>query len=579
MPRSFVALVCFFIALSPALSQEAPKENCEQIVENFCDALWAPEHLGNYDLKLGSTIQKIRLGRTKNDIDHRLYSFFETLRKRRTSLPKDIRQALDRNGFFQTLDRYLKRKPRSKVTLSDLSKEEWTRNPSSRLEEIMVEVAQIRTEKTYPGFIRLANRETSSELKYQWKINLDLAWSELFVSIWSKDERWLGIKTVFNELRNEYESWIRETPHFTENQKNQFLSSLGKLQLKIPGESPTRANVSDGHYCGLNERNAYYSVSRHEITVCAGNFMDKLALLTLAHEMGHAIGIQRRMLEYFFSTSYGEMLVSLWNRSQKGEHFTCSDWEKYKTDFIGSVAAIKPYVYEDAAHLEKFVRNPIDSMPDDAGFDRTADRLTKSVVRYEVNSSSIEGLLKKEEILPTGVKKPNFKYLKPPLNTTWPNPLNSLDSVYWQFELFFAESYSCQIEKKASETVALKNAIEESKALALLSMRMLLEVPGRYSYLQSARDEGFARDIEEDVADSYASTAVARYLSRFEKTEERRALFLSSVSGHCTEPSFLQRYPDEALVLRSYSNQPHSVGLDRRKKFLTPEIRAALVCE
>jgi hypothetical protein len=585
MDRRGIPVIAFLLAARLAAASTAASEaltsgaQCLPMVEHFCDVVWDPAHRGNLDFAAGGYSYPIRLGQTPNDISQARYVFLTSLRDHFGDLPADIRSALERTYFRPLLEAYLHRKTPAKLELPDLVRPEFLRGVLSALDEAMTLVSWERVEKQHPGAMHLMADETSFEFERDEAKHLDTAWSDLFVATWRKHAAWAKVRETFELVRAEYRAWISENRLYSGSMKTEMLADLDSLKLVIPGENPAKSNSKKWHECGIDLNNSFYSPVDHELTVCVGDFAGVPTLLTIAHEVGHSFSLTRRLLDYWAHSAYGQSILGLWRRACADRHYSCSEWDAIKKNVASQSSAIPPYKYEDSAFLEKFVEKKLEPVPRGPDLDHLADRMVKSTVRSEMNSHFLEGMIKPEEILPAGHKVPNFMYLKPCLNASrWPRAESALDAPDLQFELFFTEEYACQLERKTPAPEALQKSVEEAQRLATLAWAALLRVPGRYSYLQDARDEEFAQDIEEDVVDAIAADITARILKKKPSLTERRGEFLASIAGYCEKPSFLQRYPEEALVLSRFTNLSHSEGLDRRKKLLTPEVRAALEC-
>ncbi|MBY0554188.1 hypothetical protein K2P97_06645 [bacterium] len=577
---SFLVFVsaCFIITNTSA--QEKPKLSCQTMVESFCDTLWAAPHHGNYDIKDGKTNYQLRFGVKNNDVSNIRYEFLQSLYKNFSTLPADMQQVFNKIKLKQTLHNYINRKDIKTLNIEDMYAVPFFRGSISDLENAMHLVATIRTQKKIPGYIRMKADEESSEVNNIYYRNLDMAWSELFVAVWKNHPRWKKVKEIFALVRDEYINLVKNDKSTSEALKKAAIEDLMTVKLVIPGESPTKSNSRQWHTCGIDMTNAVYSPNNHDITICAGEFIGGEALLTLAHEMGHSFSLLRRIQSYLRQSAYGKDIMNLHQLSCEKKHFSCKEWTQFKNNFDSNVSSLPNYTYDDDKFLANFIQNDLLPIPVGEEMKKLSTRLSKTTVRNTINDRSLEGILKTEEILPNASRVKNFRYLSACLNSArWPNALNTLVSDYTQFELFFAEEYQCQLDKKVSPNEAIKTSIELATDMINKSWTLWMRVPGRYNFFQEARNEEFAKDIEEDVVDSYASRISASILNKMESIEDRRNTYLANVASYCDKPSFRQAYPVEAGVLFKFTNASHSIGQDRRTKLLTPEIRESLQCE
>lgn len=577
------APVAFAAAAAKAAAEKPAKENpgvsCHDLVENFCADLWRSPNSGNMDLKSGGQVYKLRFGKTKNGISEARYAFVDSLVKNFRYLPEDIQESFKKTKLEQTLRAYLHRKDTKKLELADNFRPEYARNMLSFLNEAVRPVVMARTEKVFPGYVRMRAEEMSNELDQTFEKNEDQVWSEIFVATWKNNQSWAQIKELFKLLQQEYVIVINEDPDLTPELKAEAIRNLKSVKLVIPGENVTNSNSSRWHTCGIDMNNAFYSGYWHELTICAGDFTSNEGLLTLAHEMGHSFSLGRRLRTYWKESDYGRSVAGLYERSCQDRRFSCEEWEKVKKRLPREGESLASYKYDDAKYLDTFVDRELSPVPEGGELTKLADRLNRGTLRSEVNGRYLEGILKPMEVLANGAEVKNFKYLSACRNySRWPNTEQVYENEALQFELFFANEYFCRIQKKESETDALRESIKTASELTQDAWKLFMRVPGRFSGWQDARDEGFAHDIEEDLVDAFSSRVVARMLAKNPRIEERRARYLANVATFCDAPSFRERYPKEVGVLREFTNLSHSVGQDRRDKLMTPNIREVLQC-
>ena len=580
---AYLLLQVNFVTAAVAAESATVKKDpllCQDIVENFCQSLWEAPKFGNMDLPIGQTIEQLRFGRTENDLGFATYSFFDALRKHTKDLPEDIQKAFKQTEFKKELDLYLNRKKPTLLKLADISRPEFVKPVMDSLENTLRLVSWQRTEAQHPGYINLTMINTSTQMNREASKNMAKVRSELFVTVWKNEKKWHNVKDIFEQVRQEYIQMTNEDKNLSDQLKKEILNNLVTVKLSIPGENLNKAVSQKWQKCGINEQNAVYSPTDHDITVCAGDFTAVSPLITVAHETGHSFSLSKRLQDYWVKTDYGQSMTNLWDRIGQGKHLSCDEWQKFKTDFSKQVSAIPAYKFEDTKFLETFLTKKLDPVPAGDALTKLSTKLGKATLRREVNGHYLENILKPEEILTDGSKVKNFRYLNPTLNWMyWPQSLMAIDRDDIQFELFFSEEYACQLQKNINPDVALKESIEQATKMITKSWSMFLTVPGKFSDFQEARDEEFAQDIEEDVVDAMAGRVVARLLKKVNPIEDRRNKYLGAIAGYCDEPSFDQQFPNEAYILNSFSNKSHSRGLDRRKKMLTSEIRQALECK
>lgn len=565
------------LAADPAPRSDLPK--CSVMTETFCSNLWAPDKLGNFDLKLNKTeppqILEIRFGETANSISHARRIFLEAVKKNEANFPADIRRALKENNYFDFVDRYQNRSTPQAFTMKDFREDIWNINPVDKLGRVLWQTASERLNEKQPGYLTTPFRDLSSSSDRAASKELDAVYAEFLTTIWKNEPKWKVVETTFESIRATYIDWVKSNPEIPETLKLEFLEDLRTLKLLIPGSNP-KWSRSD---CGINERNAFYNPVDHEITVCAGTFTTGSSFQTISHEIAHSFGIHKRLLRFLDQSAYGKQLTELYKKVDAGEHYSCKDWAAYRARFAKTVKAAKPYVYLDEKMLSKFINRKLTPAPNSKELLKHGERYSKRMTRSFSSSSFTANILKPEEILKSGKKIPNARFMRPTLDRKWSNPLNILDNDWEQFSMFVTESYNCELEKKTPAPKALEAAIETAQALQIESWKVLLTMGGKYSYLGETTTEGYAQTIDEDLADSIASSVVAMALKKYDDVEERRATYLGAIAGYCDEPSFEESYPQEARVLQRLSNRSHSTMQARRENFFSPEVRASLQCQ
>lgn len=552
--------------------------SCSNMFEQFCEKVWSKENMGNIDIVIDKKTYSIRRGRTDNEIDQARFAFLTAVQDKITTYPKDIRDSLVKNKIPAKIKSYLKRKKKSQFVESDLWREEWNPKLVSVILESLDQVADARTEKQMPGFLKKRLWDLTPEMKLIRDRNRDLVEAEFFQGTWEKHKNWLETEKIFETVRAEYILWVSEQNDIPDSQKSEFIDDLKTLKLQLPGTNVSRIN-SKNRDCAIDERNAFYSSAFHTVTVCAGQFNTANSLLTIAHEVGHALGIDRRLYNYRTRSLVGKQMGIFWDQSCKGELLKCSDWARFKKDFRKNSEALKPYEYYDEESLKTFVSKPLNSPPSKAAIEKTSERLSKRTMRFLVGEGEVEKILKPENILPSGERITNFQHLNYCKGQKWPLVQQATVSDGHQFMLFFANEYFCQKENKAYDVDALEKSVEVSTGLIKSTLYNNLVIGGKFADEKENVDGGYAQDIEEDVVDNYASQITARILKHTPSQESRRDLFFVMASGRCDPPSFRKLYHAEAKVIQQLGNKSHSVGLDRRTKLLIKDINSVLGCQ
>ncbi len=575
--KSLVAIGLSLLPLSAQAAEAPSAPSCIEMTNQFCARLWAPEHLGNLNLTISESDPpfEIRFGETPNSIPHSRRLFLEAFEKNEKNYSADVRRALKDNDYFDFIRRYQKRATPQDFTMKEFRKDVWNINPLDKLGRILWQTASERLEKKSPGFLTTPQRDLSPAMDQAASKELDLVYSEVLSTLWKDDAKWKNVQAMFETIRGLYFEWLDAETTLPTQLKTEFMRDLKSLKLVRPG-SNLRWSRSD---CGISDRNAFYTPTDHEITVCAGTFTTGSAFQTISHEIAHSFGVHKRVLDHLAASPYGQSLMDLYKRVDADKHLTCDEWSTFKKSFVKAVKTTKPYTYLDEKDLSRFINRTLTAQPSKQELAKFADRFAKRVSRSFGRSSFTAEFLKNEEVLRSGKRVPNVRYMKATQTRKWTSPMYVLDNDWDQFTLFVTESYNCQLEKKTPDPKALEIALEDAQALMRQSWNVLLTVGGKYSYFGEATTEGFAQEIDEDLADSIASSVVARALRKIENLANRRNFYFSAIAGYCEEPSFEEAFPAEARLLQRVSNRPHSTMSARRENFFSTEIRSSLECK
>lgn len=393
------------------------------------------------------------------------------------------------------------------------------------------------------------------------------------------------IEQDFGVVRAEYVNWITEDKTISNDLKKERLDALNTLKLVLPGTTPIISNAQANARCGSITENAFYHRTRHEITVCAGLFNTTSVLQILAHEVGHSIGLNRRIYTSIKNSEVGKKIDQLWNMSTSKVKPLCEDWGQLRKDLYKVFSEAKNYKYEDDEFLSKFLNTKKITNLNAEQILRAANRTLDQTLRREYRANSIFHLIKKDEILASGRILENEAYLNPAY-IFFENPEETKQFLYispsMQFYFMLSNDYYCRSLKNKNvlpDDQLLKKVLEELGSDLSVHAKFYLTYAGKYSADDSSINEGLSYDIEEDVVDNYASQVFSRILASDKDVEARRAKYLASTSFLCNPPSYREFYPAESVVLHNLSKASHSQGLDRRKKVLTSDVKNVLQCQ
>ncbi len=566
-----VSLLTFLLLSSFTVNAQDSSKSCLKLTDDFCHQLYSPENQGNFE--------KIKLGQTRNDINYSKYFFLKAFESSFKTFKPDMQKAFSKANLPKRIQTFTSRKNRSQTSISDIYRTEWSSDNIDVIGIAIEQLANERTEKVIPGYIRETLKDTPIASDDERRRIIDQIWAELFQKVWQNQNAWIEVKEKFENLRTEYLKWADEDKSVSNDLRSFRLQQLKSLQLIIPGSEPTK-DYTRNFRCGIDEMNAFYEPVRHTLTVCAGIFTSSDSVQILAHEIGHSVSNSRRVIKYLESSELGQNFLQIWQDSQRDKHLTCDQFSDYKKSFEKNVKALPPYKYDDELFLQKFISRELKGTPNQSELRKISERLAKKTLKDEVRYHSIDRMLKKSDVLETGRLVPNKSYLNPQGLNRSPLFITSLITAAEYFNHFFAEEYNCLLnEKLKSPKEALEAALLEAQRMNSFTWQMLLTIGGKYSFFNDAIEEELAQDIEEDVVDSYGSVIMSRLLSKIPTLAEKRSRYLNSLAFYCDPISFTQIYPEEAGILHKFTGALHSIGQDRRKKLLTSEIKSILQCD
>lgn len=547
----------------------APK--CKYLLDSYCSQLHSPEAQGNISVKRSKGPIEIRQGHTENGFTQAYFRYSEAKMRNRYQFPADFRKVLDRSNYFGKLKLFLSRLPRTKMTLSDRLASE---NSDYELGYIWTaavnETVILRMTKKFPGYHNLPEKSVPVEYNLEARRVRRQLISDISIALWKGDKNWIRVQEGFERLRL---SFLRMIPmlDIDEDIQKDWIQRIKDVQLVLPGSLPAIADEE----CSTTRANAYYYTYLNLITVCAGDFNSEDTLLTLAHEMAHALGIDRTRYLFAINSEFGHKLASLRQNICQPEAFSCEKWAEYKNNFsesLGSLDGYEPELPEfqrclkkrpttrtlGTNELERFARSYVNDRISDLASSNRFVRITKEKIPMKDRKSQ---------------KNPN--YLNPCSYYMWSQGEEPIDNELTTL-LYFTAEYRCSSGKEATR---IKEAIELSKEMSTKILEKTIKIEGEFSARGVLEREGFSSPPFERFADVVGSYAMAELLNELPEAWDRRNLFLASNSWQCSAPSISSDFPEETSVENEYIFATHSLGEQRRKEIFSEPLRNALSCE
>lgn len=545
---------------------------CKAMLDSYCDFLNSPGVQGNLEVKRADRATRILQGDTQNQFTQIYYRYSQAKLRNREFFPKDVLRILERHAYFTKLGAFLKRRPRPGMSLPERLMTEqddfelgmiWTAAQN--------EAAILRMNHRYPEFHRLPEALVPIELQLERRrMRRDLV-SEISRAIWRGSDEWKRVESTFAKLQASFGRVIKRL-NIGESVRKDWLERIASVRLVLPGAFPAIANEE----CGSTTANAFYFTYLNVVTVCAGDFNSEDIVQTLAHEMAHALGVDRSQYLFENRSNFGRALSSFRRRVCEPKTFTCDAWDTFRGGFdesLKSLVGFDPQVPEFQSCL---MRRPATKDLSDADIQRFARTLVTDRISDLASGDRFLRITKEMMPLRNGKQQRNPNFMNPCSYSLWSQGEEPVDDDLTTL-MFFTAEYRCTPAKPARER--LRDAIEVAKALSEKVTRRALRVEGRFSARSLLEAEGFASPPFERFADVLGSYATADLLAQSRDRWDRQNSFLASSSWQCTEPSLMSQYPEESSVEKEYIFDAHTEGEQRRKELFTTPIREVIGCQ
>lgn len=549
-------------------AQEIP---CKKMVDDYCDALYSPEALGNLVVKRSKGTIEILQGETSNDFSQAFYHYSKAKLRNRNFLPTDFLSSLQSEDYFNKLTRFLSRSPRKFMSLSErLASERDDFELNSIWTAAVRSTVIARMNKIYPGYHQLTSRQVPPEYSIEWqKIRLNLV-AEVSRAIWGNDKNWKKVESSFKELQDAFVRMVKKL-EIAPSIREDWVGRIKEVALVLPGSLP---EISDED-CSATQSNAYYYKYLNVITVCAGDFNSEDIMQTLAHEMAHALDVDRSQYLFKSRSDFGIAHREFRAQACKEEGFSCDSWKKYKDKFgrrLESLTAFEPQLWAFNSCLKKqdseTTLNPRD-------YADVAQKITQQRFSALASQDRFLTLIKTHIPLKNGMIQENPFHFNPCAYYSWVREEEPIDDELTSL-IFFSSEYRCSIEQNPGKK--FKNSLDTARSMTENLVRYALTVEGEFSSRDSMEREGLASSPAERFADVLGSYAMAEYLKSVPDMADRRGKFLAGNSWQCSEPSLSSQYPEESSIEKNYVSGAYAEGIQRRKELLSERIRDVLGC-
>jgi hypothetical protein len=589
--KLFVVLISFLMSCSQAPVEQTPsptraasddafvksllhaeKPGCLAMTQQFCSALYAPENQGELDFGEPGARYSIRLGHTKNDFSHVDYEFLSSQIESRSQFPLDLKTSLTRREFFKKMKSHLGRNSLEGMSLEkrlqSLREEDevgfiWTLS--------LKETLMRRMEERFPGYSGIRENLMPIELKFESMRQSQLLRSEVATTVWSNHANWKKVRAKFRRVQRAYLKWIRSSDEIPKNLKKSWMSRIRTVKLMVPGSDP-EVNNED---CSKGETNAYYFTEKNELTVCAGDFNSEEIEQTLAHELGHALDLDRTRYLFEIQSELGKRLNDLQSMACSKQRFRCEDWAGFKRDLpklLGEWSAYRNELPAFNACLKG--RSLLSPIPNDY-IERVAKEEVAQSVSELAQTNVFLRIISPDLPLIDGTSHKNPMYLNPCGYFLWKNQPKPLDEEMGLL-LFFTAEYRCS--RKANSSEKFKSAIELARSQQEVLVNAKIKMEGEFSERERLSLDGYSAAPTERFADAIGQRVFSKLLLADSKIATRRAQYFANNAWLCAGPSIRKLFPNETAIQRDYYSESHSGQLQRQKELLIKELRQTLEC-
>lgn len=559
---------------------------CSASLENFCDALWAPNFEGNIRLLHGTQMAKspprvedqILLGRAANQTSFPYRLFNQAKLDAAPYLPAAFLKRLNERHYFDKLRRNLAVKPLVKMSRAEVEANRALYQELATLwEQALEESAIDEVSQKHVGFFRLTEEHMPMAISQEYYRAKDALETEANRAIWSHHPRWNVMLQLLEEIKRDLISVIDASAGPSPSLKETWKNRVTSIELMLPGTDSELLDDRD-RSCASTERNAVYWTLRDKLEICGGYILNGDPSRTVAHELAHSLGVHRNEVDHLFASPLAKRLAALRDRTCAGDAIPCSEWEQWKKTFEKDLATYATPTDLDPKYLSCFQTRELKPAPDAETLDFIAREWVSSNIEDQAVRDRLIRLTKNEEILRDGSKHPNPAYLDP-CGLFYVNVLHDPVNPSYTLNTFYVNEYRCHANAADSPAKRLEDSVEGARKLELDLRVRELATASRFSSIRELERHGYSEDVEEDVADNLGEIVYADYLKHYDRLDDRRASFFSSMASLCDEPSLAKLYPAEARAQKKYDLDPHSEGIDRRRKLMTAPIREALACK
>ena len=548
---------------------------CLEMIDDYCDSLYTPGSEGNLIIhkKKGTPIHILQ-GKTRNGLHQVFAELAQSKIRNQEYFPKDFLTILRAHRYFQRLENILHREPFERMNLTDRIEAAEDEAEADHIWTLAIKDALIlRLTARFPEYPKTPYDLQPPEMQHFEVMERRILLASIASATWRDHPNWARVTYQFEKLRKSYLDVIAKLP-IPGALKAQWSSRIRSVSLVLPGSIP---EIMDQD-CSTTTINAFYFSTHNVITVCAGDFNSEEILLTLTHEMSHALDNDRSLYLFFKESTISKGLENL-NRQMclsATKKISCPDWKHLKEIRNQGLAELSRYQPALPALFRCLKKDPTSRALDEDAAKHYAMLAVKDRIRKLADEEAFIRLTQPKLPLSNGRRVLNPSYLNPChyLQTAWTTEdLNGELS----FLTAFTAEYTCseipdpadRLKESLNFTQHFFEGVETSMILS----------EGEFSERKALIEDDYASPSSERFADFMGSRVMAEHLKEVQSLWDRRMTFLASNSWQCPGPSLSTEFPKETAILRRYLLDSHTDGDDRKKEILSSPIREVLACE
>lgn len=553
----------------------------------MCGDLYSKEKKGN------DPQQSIFLGRARNnELTFATSAYYFQVLKRWNHFPKSFLSALKYiekkrhlgdGSIKKFLKKYISKTPKyeNSIDYDDIYENELTFKQAWN--DAFRHTVLSKLQKKYPNSINPQYGKIEERRDYK-KTRVNFM-REYFKVLWGNDKRWLTLQGKVKNIQKIYISFIESSGVLSSLEKEDWIDKINELKFQFPGQNIDLQGSGDlekGTKCGMSTLNAAYDSVHHVIYFCAGLLTSIAAEFTIAHEMGHALGMQREIFLYQQANSFVQQFQKIRSllKQKNREQIVCEEYDNMLSKYKYSSLFNRKYSFSSQKFYNEIIG--FQSPPGNRLFQMNSvlENISENS-KYHLKQNIYFYLFPSNGLDISG---------KPSENNFYKNPFpyeSNLNQKYFHYSYISQMILTLEMRcNKTKEEISL-DFVNRSIELALniqseYTKNFLTEVFNFSNHFDDHYflEKNFSFNEEERVADLFAAKVYAQSLRSISPDKRMSSFFKNTAFIVCTEPSGVESaHPYIYEIYKNFSTDRHSTSSSRLLEILTPEIKDLLKCD